>query len=147
MCEDWIQEVLGLDFTEWNVSYWKHKMTFLMSWYARQTTSLSQRSPASSWEWACVGGCIQLWRLRCRHSFVLPAEALPCGSQKLPLLAPYTVCGLEMNVETYCGHLLCASLAYIAWTSHRPGEEMGTAPLWSQKLSQRCCADVALVAR
>lgn len=50
----------------------------------------------------------------CRHSFMLPTEASPCGSQKLPLLAFYTVCSLEMmNVNTYCGHLLSVPVRLI----------------------------------
>lgn len=38
----------------------------------------------------------------------------------------YTVCGLEMNVKTYRGHLpFCASSAFIAWTWCWPGEGRG----------------------
>jgi hypothetical protein len=58
VCEDWIQGVLGLDFTIRNVSYWKHKMTFLMSCMTGKSPHCHCHSQASSWEWAHWAACI-----------------------------------------------------------------------------------------
>lgn len=79
-------------------------------------------SQASSWGWArqdsmpargprCRPGCLPLWQ---RPVDRVPRSSLCCSF--------YTVCGLEMNVKTYCGHLpFCASSAFIAWTFCWPG--------------------------
>lgn len=106
MCEDWIQEVLGLDFTVWNVSYWKHRMTFLMSWTrgAPAPRPRAARPPAS-----------------------LPER--PAHRSRAAFAVFYTVCGLEMNVLwalTFLGQCgVCGLDLMLTWEGGRAAADTG----------------------
>lgn len=85
-------------------------MTFLMSCMRGESPHCHCHSQASSREGArrtarLLGATVQ--------AACLPLERpVDKSSSEQPWLSFYTVCGLEMNVKTYCGHLpFCASWA------------------------------------
>lgn len=118
---DWIllNEMFHIENTRW---------PFLWADMWGRPPPCHSRSPASSWERVRRGSCIQLWRPRCSHSFMprqKPVHMVPRSC--LCWLFLYTVCGLEMNVKTYCGHLLSVPVWLILPKSYTDlGRRWGT---------------------